>query len=76
MKLSKFCDETLVKFNLKSATKDDLIEAYLQASDDNLRAWFATLLQSGDDPPEERLLAVAAAWERISPARGLRPASP
>ncbi|HQL25311.1 MAG TPA: PTS sugar transporter subunit IIA, partial [candidate division Zixibacteria bacterium] len=26
MKLSKFCDETLVKFNLKSATKDDLIE--------------------------------------------------
>jgi len=29
-------------------------------------------------PPfaEERLLAVAAAWERISPARGLRPASP
>ena len=39
-------------------TKDDLIEAYLQASDQNLRAWFATLLDAGDDPPEERLLAV------------------
>jgi len=26
MKLSKFCDETLVKFSLKSATKDDVIE--------------------------------------------------
>ena len=26
MKLSKFCDETLVKFDLKSTTKDDVIE--------------------------------------------------
>lgn len=26
MKLSKFCDETLVKFNLKSDAKDDVIE--------------------------------------------------
>ncbi len=39
-------------------TKDDLIAAYLQASDENLRAWFSTLLDGGDDPPEERLLAV------------------
>jgi AcrR family transcriptional regulator len=39
-------------------SKDDLIAAYLQASDENLRAWFATLLDAGDDPPEERLLAV------------------
>ena len=26
MKLSKFCDETLVTFNLKAATKDEVIE--------------------------------------------------
>lgn len=26
MKLSKFCDETLVKFNLKAESKDDVIE--------------------------------------------------
>lgn len=26
MKLSKFCDETLIKFNLKSESKDDVIE--------------------------------------------------
>ncbi len=26
MKLSKFCDETLIKFNLDASTKDDVIE--------------------------------------------------
>ncbi len=39
-------------------SKDDLIEAYLRASDGNLRAWFAALLDAAGEPPEERLLAV------------------
>jgi AcrR family transcriptional regulator len=39
-------------------TKDDLIEAYLEASDDNLRAWLASVTNSSGEPPEERILAV------------------
>ncbi|RKX29044.1 MAG: hypothetical protein DRP47_02785 [Candidatus Zixiibacteriota bacterium] len=30
MKLSKFCDETLVKFNLKAKTKDDLLNEMVE----------------------------------------------
>ncbi len=30
MKLSKFCDETLVKFSLKSGTKDDVIQELVE----------------------------------------------
>ena len=39
-------------------TKDDLIEAYLRASDEELRVWLATVTGASDEPPEERLLAV------------------
>lgn len=39
-------------------TKDDLIGAYLQASDESLRAWLASVTGASDEPPEELLLAV------------------
>lgn len=39
-------------------TKDDLIEAYLQASDEGLRAWLASLISDPAEPPEERLLTI------------------
>lgn len=39
-------------------TKDDLIEAYLQASDESLRSWLASLVRDPAEAPEDRLLTI------------------
>jgi len=39
-------------------TKDDLIEAYLLASDQDLRAWLAATTGDASEPPEDRIVAV------------------